>query len=197
MEQNYKLFMDKQHPSDALMEDTIRKAKTLSEQGEIKRKGTQTWSILAVSVAVLCIVASGIWRWNTKIVYTDLADGISMEKPEVSQGDKNVEDIKNSYLGNEEVSYYIFDKNAEISELEVGQGKISIQIGDVSNAGLQLLYQTKPEQIMNCMVYLGKYKVDNKELLLAAFEKEDKYYYLEGENVTEKEMTACVKDLLK
>lgn len=217
MEQHYKSFMDKQHPSDTLLKDTICKAKELSETEssiDIDAQSTETgkpfirevkmkehrqlvWRLAFAAVAVFCLMAGGIWSRSTRIVYTDLEDVTVVENSEELQNNENVGDVKNSYLGNVESSYYVFDKNAEISEIETGQGKITVQVGTVLNTGIQALYQTAPEQIKGHKVYLGKYRVDDKELLLAAFVKNDQQYYLEGERVTEKEMTAYVKELLK
>lgn len=217
MEQHYKSFMDKQHPSDPLLKDTICKAKELSEtessidtdtqstetgkpfSREVKVKGHRqlVWRLVFAAVAVFCLLAGGIWSWSIRIVYTDLEAVTVVENSEELQNNENVGDVKNSYLGNIESSYYVFDKNAEISEIETGQGKITVQVGTVLNTGIQALYQTAPEQIKGHKVYLGKYRVDDKELLLAAFVKNDQQYYLEGERVTEKEMTAYVKELLK
>lgn len=217
MKQYYKSFMDKQHLSDDLLKDTICKVKALSEAEDVIGKddqGIQTgkslimgsrvkgqrkskWSLAFAVVAVFCLLAGGIWKWNDRIVYTHLEDITVVENSEELQNNENVGSVKNSYLGKTESLYYVFDKDAEISEIETEQGSITVQVGSVLNTGIQILYQTAPEQIKGYKVYMGKYRMDNKELLLVAFVKEDRQYYLEGENVTEKEMTACVKDLLK
>lgn len=208
MEQHYKSFMDKQCPSDALMRDTISKAKALSDENKTdniendsksnKRFIMPEWNrrFVFAAVVVICLIAGGIWK-NTQIQYTDLSEVESVESSEKSKNDKEMGDLKNSYLGNEEQSYYIFNKNVENSEIVTGQGKIKLQVAEDLPIGLQVLYQTTPKKIKGYKVYLGKYEVEHKELLVAAFEKSGKQYYLEGEMVTEEEMTDCIMDLLK
>lgn len=190
--ENYKSFMDKQHPSEALLKDTIRRAEELSETPG--KKHLHGWRSAVAAAAVFCLLAGGIWKWNSKITYTDLNQ--TAVNAESDLDEKNVSEIKKSYLGDMVSDSYIFDSTAEISEIKTGNGTIRIQVGTVLNTGLQALYQTTPEQIKGYAVHFGKYRTENKNILLAAFVKEDMQYYLEGKDVTEKEMTAAVRDLL-
>lgn len=210
MQQYYKSFMNKQHPSDTLLEQTIIKAKALSEM-ERNSKADEfsvnlailqnhrwlNWQLMLVTAAMFCLIAVGIWKWNAQITYTDLTKSAVIPNSDNVFYSKGVGDIRNSYLGKEKTDYYVFDKNAENLVVMAGQGEITVQTSELSDIGLQALYQTTPKKIRGYQVYFGKYVVDNKELLLAAFVKRNRQYYLEGENVTEKEMTACVQDLLK
>ena len=84
----------------------------------------------------------------------------------------------------------MFDKEAEVTEVEVGQGRIVVQTGTVKLAGNQLLYQMKPQNIKGTEVFLGKTAADGEEYLLAAFDLGELHYYLKGEMVSEREMTA-------
>lgn len=208
MEQHYKSFMEKQYPSDALMKETISKVDVLSnedmteKQGNVlddkKRFGIPKWNrrFAFAAVLVFCLAVGVIWQ-NTQIQYTDLSEAVSNEDSKNLMKDKGSGDAQNSYLGNEEQTYFIFNKNTEVTEITIGKGKIRQQVGEDVSLGLQTLYQTTPEKVKGHEVYLGKFEVDDIELLVAAFEKNGKHYYLEGEMVTEKEMTVYIKRLLK
>lgn len=198
MEQHYKSFMDKQHPSDFLIKDTIQKAENLSQKPvKTTRAKLCKWQFAVAAAAVFCLLAGGVWKWNSQIVYTDLNTITVTDNPETQYNQEYVGEIKQSYLGNNEAFSYLFDKNAETSEIQTEHGNISVQVGSVLNAGIQALYETKPNQIKGFKVYLGKFRTGNDDILLAAFVKNDKQYYLEGQGVTEEEMTTAVKDLLK
>ena len=198
MEQHYKSFMDKQHPSDSLIKDTIQIAENLSQKPvKTTRAKLCKWQFAVAAAAIFCLLAGGIWKMNFHIVYTDLNNITMAENSETLQNPGNVGEIKQSYLGNNESFRYIFDKNAEASEIKTEHGKISVQVGSVLNTGIQALYGTKPNQIKGFEVYLGKFRTGNDDMLLAAFVKKDKQYYLEGQGVTEEEMTTAIKDLLK
>lgn len=217
MEQHYKSFMDKQHPSKDLLAQTLSKAKALSEDeqevklvGEkdtgrldsgrnhlYKRSQRRWWYGIAV-FAVLCLIAGGVWRWNTQVEYTDLAAEFSPDEESGYQEKRNEEfgEERNSYLGYDSSYLYVFDKDAETTEAEVGQGTIVVQTGTVKIAGNQLLYQIEPQNIKGTEVFLGKMGTDEEKCLYAAFDLGDVHYYLEGKKVTEKDMTAYIKDLI-
>lgn len=217
MEQHYKSFMNKQHPSKDLLSETISKAKALSEEeqeGKLRRdldaegssiwmKGIHVWNQRRwqcgiVVFAVICLILTGVWRWNTRIVYPNLVTEFSPDE-ESDYREKRAEEFgeeRNSYL-NFNFSYlYVFDKEAEKTEIEVGQGTIIVQTGTVKIAGNQLLYQIKPQNIKGIEVFLGKTESDGEECLLAAFDLGELHYYLKGEMVSEREMTAYIKDLI-
>lgn len=205
MENNYKTFMDKQHPSEALIADTISKAKELSEDdsdishkrrfnGQAATMPSRKW-IAAVLVA-FCLIVVAAWQWNTGLEYTELARGTALEDSSVEQQTGFGEE-RNSFLGAEEFDYYVFDGEAQVSDIKVGQGTITVQIGTVENAGRQSLYETVPKSIKGHGVYTGKIAADEQVVLYAAFELEGKHYYLEGMGVTEREMTAYIRELLK
>lgn len=207
MENNYKTFMDKQHPSETLIADTISKAKELSaddgaEDITYKRRfnkrvtavPSRQW-VAALLVAV-CLIAVAAWQWNTRLEYTELAGGTVLEDSGVEQQTGFGEE-RNSFLGAEEFDYYVFDGEAQVSDVKVGQGTIKVQIGTVENTGRQSLYETVPKSIKGREVYTGKMAADEQVFLYAAFELEGKHYYLEGVSVTEREMTAYIRELLK
>ena len=207
MENNYKTFMDKQHPSEALIADTISKAKELSEDNgaeDISHKSrfnrqTTTMSAgkwVAALLVAFCLIAAAAWQWNAGLEYTELAGGFVLEDSNVEQ-QAGFGEERNSYLGAEEPDYYVFDGEAQVSDVRVGQGNIKVQIGTVENAGRQSLYETVPKSIKGHEVYTGKMAADEQVFLYAAFELEGKHYYLEGVSVTEREMTAYIRDLLK
>lgn len=190
--------MDRQHPSDSLIKDTIKKAENLTGQSiKITRKKTYKLALAIAAAVVFCLLTGSIWKQNFQIVYTDLNNITISDNSKPLPNEKNVGEIKQSYLGNSETFHFIFDENAANSEIKTKHGKINIQTGSVMNSGIQELYETKPKQVKRHKVYLGKCKTGNDEILLAAFVKDGKQYYLEGTNVTEKEMTTAIKELLK
>lgn len=208
MKENYKSFMEQQQPSQQLLQDTISKAKALSEEdaeadvrGKIRFvQGSMKWQYSLAIVAVLCLICVGAWSRNTPITYIDLVqefvpdeDGDYAEKREKEFGEE-----RNLYLKNYDEFYlYVFDKDATTEEIRVGEGSITVQIGNVTIAGNQLLYQVEPQMICGQEVFLGKTTIDGKVTLLAAFDIGKEHYYLTGVNVTEQEMTSLVKDKLK
>ena len=207
MENNYKTFMDKQHPSEALIADTISKAKELSADDSTeditykKRFDGKTAGVfggrwVAALLVVFCLIAVGVWQWNTGLEYTELAGSPDLENSNAGQQTGFGEE-RNSYLGAEEFDYYVFDGEAQVSDVKVGQGTIKVQIGTVEQAGRQSLYETVPKSVKGHEVYTGKMTAEEQILLYAAFELEGKHYYLEGVSVTEREMTAYIRDLLK
>lgn len=207
MENNYKTFMDKQHPSEDLIADTISKARELSAEEnaeESSRSGrfrSQTVPVFdgkwaAAFLAAVCLIIAAVWQWNTGFEYAELT-GSYIPNDSNSEQRAGFGEERNSYLGAEEPDYYVFDGEARVSDVKVGQGTIKIQIGTVEQAGRQSLYETVPKSIKGHEVYTGKIVTGEKVFFYAAFELEDKHYYLEGENVTEREMTAYIRDLLK
>lgn len=212
MEQHYKSFMDKQRPSGDLLAETISKAKILSgeEQGLGAVDGSDNrvfikdaagtlkwsrrkWQYGLVVFAVFCLISVAVWHWNTRIVYPDLiTDSEYTEKREKEFGEE-----RNSYLAFDPSFFYVFDKNAEKTEVKVGQGSIMVQTGTVKIAGNQLLYQIKSQNIKGTEVFLGKIEDNETEYLYAAFDLEEVHYYLESENVTETEMTSYIKGLIR
>lgn len=218
MEQHYKAFMDKQHPSEDLVVETISKAKKLSENQEksmpvedldnrvpvTRVKGTHRrlwgkykWGMIAL--AVICLISGLTWQWNTRIVYPDLITEFSpdensdyMEKRSEEFGEE-----RNSYKSFNSSYFYVFDKDAQKTEIEIGKGTIMVQTGTVKIAGNQLLYQIKPQNIKGIEVFLGKTGTGEEETLYAAFDLGDIHYYMVSECVTEKEMTAYIKELIK
>ncbi|MDE5864360.1 MAG: hypothetical protein K2H34_08440 [Lachnospiraceae bacterium] len=213
MEQHYKSFMDGQHPSKELIADTVTQMKRISEEGEIDKSGEQDkkeagtffwyigrkWRYYAAVFTIALLAVGGVWYQNTQVIYSDLgretlsgAGRDTKDSQEETFGEE-----RNSYLGLADSDYYIFDGDAELSELVTGQGKVTIRAGAVKNSGYQPLYQTKPQRIRGQEIYLGKEELNGEVILFAAFTLQNRYYYLEGEHVTEKEMTACIKELLK
>lgn len=212
MEQHYKSFMNRQHPSKKLIADTISQMKKISEEGEtdkssgqdIKGEGTflqhtARWKYCAAAFIFVLLIVGGVWYQNTQVIYFNLGkENLSVAGRDVkgSQG-KTFGEERNSYLGLDDSDCYVFDGDAELSELVTGQGKITIRTGNVKNSGYQPLYQTKPQRIRGQEIYLGKEELDGEVIFFAAFTMRNKYYYLEGEYVTESEMTAGIKELLK
>lgn len=218
MEQHYKSFMNKQHPSDDLLAETISKAKMLSGEehglgvgggsdnrdffkdadGNLKQR-RRKWQYGIVAFIVFCLIAGAVWQWNTRIIYPDLItefapdeDSDYTEKREEEFGEE-----RNSYLAFDSSFFYVFDKNAEKKEIKVGEGSIVVQMGTVKIAGNQLLYQIKSQRIKGTEVFLGKIEDSETEHLYAAFDLGEVHYYLESENVTEKDMTAYIKGLIR
>ncbi|MDE6759649.1 MAG: hypothetical protein K2J90_03095 [Lachnospiraceae bacterium] len=212
MEQYYKSFMNRQHPSKELIADTVSQMKKISEEGEagkpsgqdIKTEGiflqyTRIWKYCAAVCIVVLLIVGGIWHQNTQVIYFNLGKenlSVAERDTEDSQG-KTFGEERNSYLGLDDSDCYVFDRDAELSELVTGQGKITIRTGTVKNCGYQPLYQTKPQRIRGYEIYLGKEEISGEMIFFAAFNLQNKYYYLESEHVTESEMTASIKELLK
>lgn len=206
MENDYKAFMDKQHPSEALIADTISKARELSAEESTEeisnRRDSRSRSSLAfagkwVAAALLafCLMIA-VQSQSTDLQYAELdGRGVSQENGLEIQTD--FESERNSYLGAEEPDYYVFDGEAQVSEIKVSQGIIKVQTGMVERAGRQSLYRTVPESMRGQEVYTGKSITDDRVVLYAAFELEGTHYYLEGRNVTEREMTEYIRKLLK
>lgn len=199
MEGNYKSFMDKQHPSEDLLAETISRVKMLSEERKLQKWNLRKWRYGIIIFAVICLILTGVWKWNMQLVYPDLVTEFSpdegsdyLEKRKEEFGEE-----RNSYLNYKSSYLYVFDKEAEVTEVEVGQGRIVVQTGTVKLAGNQLLYQMKPQNIKGTEVFLGKTAADGEEYLLAAFDLGELHYYLKGEMVSEREMTAYIKDLIK
>ncbi|MCM1496868.1 MAG: hypothetical protein NC124_00180 [Clostridium sp.] len=211
MKQYYKSFMDRQHPSKTLTEDTVSMIKDISGERNNQstaggtrrnrafgRQGGRERLYYAAVLAVLLLIAGGIWRQDRHIIYYDLrADSLS------ATGDSGTEDLqksfgeeRNSYLGLDETDVYLFDGAAKRSERLIGQGTVTILSGTVKNIGYQPLYQTRPQKIKGTAVYLAKGELDGETVLFAAFAQSDQYYYLEGKQVSEREMTACIRELL-
>lgn len=219
MERNYRAFMDKQHPSEDLLAQTISKAKKLAEETQeskrteasgngdfipktdnVLKRSKRKWKCGIAVFAVLCLTA-GLWYWNTQlnIVYMDLVTEFSPDEGSEYENKREEEfgEERNSYLNFEPSYFYVFDKDAERMEVKVSKGSIMVQTGIVKIAGNQLLYQIKPQRLKGTEVFLGKIGSGEEKHLYAAFDLEDIHYYLEGENVTEKEMTSYIKDLIK
>ncbi len=199
MEGNYKSFMDKQHPSEDLLAETISRVKMLSEEQKLQKWNLRKWRYGIIIFAVICLILTGVWKWNMQVVYPDLVTEFSpdegsdyLEKRKEEFGEE-----RNSYLNYKSSYLYVFDKEAQVAEVEVGQGRIVVQTGTVKLAGNQLLYQMKPQNIKGTEVFLGKTGADGEEYLLAAFDLGELHYYLKGEMVSEREMTAYIKDLIK
>ena len=213
MEQHYKSFMDRQHPSKELIADTISQMKKISEEGELGKSGEEDikeagtlfrytrrkWQYYAAVFTLVLLMAGGVWYQNTQVIYSDLGkeslSGVGRDAKDSQE--ETFGEERNSYLGLTDSDYYIFDGDAELSELVTGQGKVTIRAGAVKNSGYQPLYQTKPQRIRGQEIYLGKEELNGEVILFAAFTRQNRYYYLEGEHVTEDEMTACIKKLLK
>lgn len=212
MEQHYKSFMNRQHPSKELIADTVSQVKRSSEKGKTGKSGDRNigkteavkrnigrWQYCLTAFAIVLLVAGGVWYQKTRIVYFDLAKEVLSDSEHAAK-DNQVEtfgDVRNSYLGLMDSDYYIFDGEAEQSELVTGQGEVIIRVGAVKNGGYQPLYQMKPQKIKGTEIYLGKEELDGEVIFFAAFALQDKYYYLEGQHVSEREMTACIKELLR
>ena len=212
MEQYYKSFMSRQHPSEELIADTVSQMKKISEEGEAGKsighdiKGEKTflqyarrWKYCAAIFIVVLLIAGGIWHQNTRVIYYNLGnENLSgAENDAESSLEKTFGEERNSYLGLDDSDYYIFDGDAELSEKAIGQGKITIQTGTVKKCGYQPLYRTKPQRIRGQEIYLGKEEICGEMIFFAAFKLQNKYYYLESEHVTESEMTAVIKECLK
>lgn len=218
MEQHYKTFMNKQHPSEDLLAETISKAKMLSgeEQGlgagdgldnrvflkdadATLKRSRRKWQYGMVAFAVFCLIAGVVWQWNTRIVYPDLITEFSPDEDSdyIDKREEEFGEERNSYLAFDSSLFYVFDKNAERTEVKVGEGNIVVQTGTVKIAGNQLLYQIKSQYIKGTEVFLGKLEDSETEHLYAAFDLGEVHYYLESENVTEKDMTAYIKGLIR
>mgnify|MGYP002627369569 CR=1 FL=1 len=221
MEQQYKAFMDRQHPSKELIADTLKKAQAEDEKdeslrrkmygnaGNLKRtetigtKGNHVPQYVFAACAVLFALAVGIMGINSRVTYTEL-EGIngdaSYGSDVASDSDthgENVHEVTQSYLGNLDASYYVFDSGAQARELEAGNGTVTLWIGNDGKMGLQSLYDIKPVKIKGHKVYLGSIEAEGNKLLLAAFSMDGKWYYMESADATEKEMTECIKGLLR
>lgn len=208
MKESYKSFMEQQQPSQQLLQDTISKAKVLSEEEaeehshgrRIALQRSVKWQHGLAIVALLGLICAGVWKWNTQITYMDLVQefvpdeaGDYTEKREKEFGEE-----RNLYLKNYDETYlYVFDKDATTEEISVGEGRITVQIGTVEIAGNQLLYQVEPQIVCGQEVFLGRTTIDGKVTFLAAFDIGKEHYYLTGVNVTEQEMTSFVKGRLK
>lgn len=199
MERNYKSFMDKQHPSEDLLAETISRVKMLSEEQKLQKWNIRKWRYGIIIFAVICLILTGVWKWNMQVVYPDLVTEFSRDEGSdyLEKRKEEFGEERNSYLNYKSSYLYVFDKEAEVTEVEVGQGRIVVQTGTVKLAGNQLLYQMKPQNIKGTEVFLGKTTADGEEYLLAAFDLGELHYYLKGEMVSEREMTAYIKDLIK
>lgn len=212
---NYKSFMDKQLPPEDLIADTVSKAKAFMEDKEAAENFVDVESVkdadgagsargkkwrygIAVFIT-FCMVAGGIWQWNMRVEYVDLVNDFVPDNE--SSYLKKREDIfgeeRNSYLSFDPTYFYVFDKEAEISEVSVGQGKITVQSGTVKLAGNQLLYQITPQKIKGKEVFLGRIGENGEERLYAAFDLGKTHYYLEGNNVEEREMTEYIRKFIQ
>lgn len=218
MEQQYRAFMDRQHPSKELIADTLKKAQAEDESlkrkmygnaGNLKRaetigtKGNHVPQYVFAACAVFFILAVGIMRINGRVTYTEL-EGINGDASYgsyvVSDGDTDGEDVNEvtkSYLGNLDASYYVFDSEAQVRELDAGNGTVTLWIGNDGKLGLQSLYDIKPVKLKGHKVYLGSVEAEGNKLLLAAFSMDGKWYYMESADATEKEMTECIRGLMK
>ncbi|MBR1597336.1 MAG: hypothetical protein IJ661_00315 [Lachnospiraceae bacterium] len=221
MEQQYKAFMDRQHPSKELIADTLKKAQAEDEKDEsLKRKmcgnagglkmaetigfnGRHVPQYVFAACAVLFVLAVGIMRINGRVTYTELEE-INYDafygSDAVSDGDTHGEDVNEvtqSYLGKLDASYYVFDSETRVRELEAGNGTVTLWIGNEGKTGLQSLYDIEPVKLKGHKVYLGSLEAEGNRLLLAAFSMDGRWYYMESDNATEKEMTECIRGLLR
>ncbi|MCM1181053.1 MAG: hypothetical protein NC347_12400 [Clostridium sp.] len=211
MKQYYKSFMDRQHPSKTLTEDTVSRIKDISGQRNANqstaggtrrnrafgRQGGRKRLYYAAVLAVLLLIAGGIWRQDRRIIYYDLRAVSAVGDSGTEDLQKSFGEERNSYLGVDEGGVYLFDGAAKRSERLTGQGTVTILSGTVKNIGYQPLYQTRPQKIKGTAVYLAKGELDGETVLFAAFAQSDQYYYLEGRQVSEREMTACIRKLFK
>jgi len=218
MERHYKSFMDKQQPSEDLLSETISKAKTSaremqeskdSNDGDFMKKtehilkpGRRKWQYGIAAFVLVCLSACYVWHWNAtsgSIKYMDLVVEFSPDE-DSDYIDKRKEEFgeeRNSYLDYDPTYFYVFDKDAEKTEVKLGEGSVIVQTGAVKIAGNQLLYQIKPQKIKGIEVFLGKMGNKEEKKLYAAFDLGDIHYYLVGENITEREMTSYIRDLIK
>lgn len=80
MEGNYKSFMDKQHPSEDLLAETISRVKMLSEEQKLQKWNLRKWRYGIIIFAVICLILTGVWKWNMQVVYPDLVTEFSRMK---------------------------------------------------------------------------------------------------------------------